>query len=43
MRKLKVLDKNGQQIWTHGKILIKGRYLDNGATNYFLIEKKNTF
>ena len=24
-------DKNGPQIWTRGKILIKRRYLDNGA------------
>ena len=27
-----VLGQNGPQIWTRGKGLIKGRYLDLGAT-----------
>ena len=31
IEKAGVTDKNGPQIWTRGKILIKRRYLDNGA------------
>ena len=31
LEKAKVTDKKGPQIWTRGKILIKRRYLDNGA------------
>ena len=31
IEKVRVTDKNGPQIWTQGKILIKRRYLDNGA------------
>ena len=31
IQKVRVTDKNGPQIWTMGKILIKRRYLDNGA------------
>ena len=31
IEKVRVTDKNGPQIWTRGKILIKRRYLDNGA------------
>ena len=31
IEKVKVTDKNRPQIWTRGKILIKRRYLDNGA------------
>ena len=32
LAKLMVLEKNGPQIWTRGKGLSKGRYLDYGAT-----------
>ena len=32
LSKLSIESKNGPQIWTRDKILIKGRYLDNGAT-----------
>ena len=31
LEKVGVTDKNRSQIWTRGKILIKRRYLDNGA------------
>ena len=31
IERVRVTDKNGPQIWTRGKILIKMRYLDNGA------------
>ena len=31
IEKVRVTDKNGPQIWTRVKILIKRRYLDNGA------------
>ena len=31
IEKVKVTDKNGPQIWTRGKMLLKRRYLDNGA------------
>ena len=31
IEKVRVTDKNGPQIWSQGKILIKRRYLDNGA------------
>ena len=31
IEKVRVTDKNKPQIWTRGKILIKMRYLDNGA------------
>ena len=31
LEKVRVTDKNEPQIWTWGKILIKRRYLDNGA------------
>ena len=31
IEKVRVTDKNGPQIWTQGKILIKRTYLDNGA------------
>ena len=31
LSKAGVTDKNGPQIWTRGKILIKRKYLDNGA------------
>ena len=31
LKKARVTDKNGPKIWTWGKILIKRRYLDNGA------------
>ena len=31
IEKVRVTDKNGPQIWTRGKILIKRRCLDNGA------------
>ena len=31
LEKARVTDKNGPQSWTRGKILIKRRYLDNGA------------
>ena len=34
--KARVTDKNGPQIWTRGKILIKSRYLDNGAILHVL-------
>ena len=33
LEKARVADKNRPQIWTWGKILIKRRYLDNGATD----------
>ena len=32
LSKLNIDSKNGPQIWTRDKRLIKGRYLDNGAT-----------
>ena len=31
LEKARVTDKNGPQILTRGKILIKRKYLDNGA------------
>ena len=31
LEKASVTDKNGPQIWTSGEILIKRRYMDNGA------------
>ena len=31
IEKVRVTDKNGPQIWSQGKILIKRRYLDIGA------------
>ena len=31
IEKVRVTNKNGPQSWTWGKILIKRRYLDNGA------------
>ena len=32
LAKPKVLQENGPQIWTRGKRLIKGRYLNDDAT-----------
>ena len=31
LEKVRVTDKNRSQVWTQGKILMKRRYLDNGA------------
>ena len=42
LEKPRVTDKNGPQIWTRGKILIKRRNLDNGAILQILATKWKT-